>query len=154
MDFTQLDEQLSVINSHYPNINAGGCGKFALLLANKLKKEGLNSRFVLFSNIEEKCIKTRQKVLTTVINNGEFKDLENNSTNFVVAHVMVFCQGYYMDCTGVYKRKPSRWSRYKLAGFLTENTLIKWCEGNGWNEMFNTANLFGISKELNKLKLN
>ena len=42
-----LTAQLQIIDKKIPHINAGGCGKFALLLGKKFKQNNIKFKYIL-----------------------------------------------------------------------------------------------------------
>lgn len=154
MDLQRLAEQLREINRKYDDINSGGCGKFALALGEKLKKEGYAYRYVLLSDMSARKAKDRVKQFNSDIKNGNFKDLQDKKVSYVVAHIMVYCNGRLMDSTGVYKSIPLQWDWYKMAGFIPDEVLCRWCDRGGWNYKFDTALLTDIKEDIDNLILN
>lgn len=151
IDYNILDTSLKQeIDSKYRNINSGGCGKFALILGKRLAKEGVPFKYVLLTNHMD-TPKERFNLFKEDVREGNMQ--HTSKIRWTIAHIMVYSNGYLIDCTGIYKTIPERWEHWAIGGFLPDKILQSWCRQKGWNRTFDVSQLPSIRKRVYKLKL-
>lgn len=141
-----LETLLHCINSIFKNINAGGCGHFALMLGKKLEAEGHNvsvvclQKFCQTDDIEE--IKRVYELAPD--------DLEElNSKGAYLTHIMLKVDDYFIDSTGIYN-DTLKYPDFQQAAQVNLNKLESWCNSEGWNTMFDLEQLPKMQHLINK----
>lgn len=90
------DEIRNDIDNNIPNINCGGCGIFAERLYKVLDKMGYNPTIAFVTRYPDdwdSWLKLSNRDKTTTIQFGNLDPF---------CHVMVKCDGYYFDSSGMY----------------------------------------------------
>jgi hypothetical protein len=152
-----LKKELPRIYEKFNNINKGGCGEIAIFLYDELKECGVNSSIRV---LERNHIKEPFENLKSNTNNDftpyEFQDNVNTLT-----HLVVKINGYYVDCTGVYKTisKMRDYSDLCDIGEFPVSPLRKLVSEVGlWNSAFDRNQLPEIQSEIknvfHKIKIN
>lgn len=146
--YRDLHKQLRKIDEKYSNINAGGCGIFALALKKRLEKAGFDVDLFTFSidrNFSDK------------IQNCNNSLAEANARGISLGHIMCRIGNTFIDSTGVYLSvKNTIWD---IKGFyherISEASFVKsWLkEKECWNPLFDTEQLPHILKDIKNLKL-
>lgn len=152
-----LTAQLREIDNKIPNINAGGCGIFALELGKKLKQNNIKFKYVLISyNKEETFLSSTRnfnRLPEDIKTNMEVLDRHN----YGVSHVMIYHKGCFIDSTGVYNKiNETRWGggMFNPSSIINEDYLSMWCKDGCWNNTFNRDNIPTIKEMINNLTLN
>lgn len=155
MKFKKLSKQLENIGNNFSWINAGGCGEFALMLGNKLRQNNVKFKYVLIT----------ENGLPLLSSQREFNNLGDNINNkytrddsgFTICHIMVYCNGRFLDSEGVHKDlNKTRWFGkygYNLGAILSQDILQTWCKQDTWNSMFDRDQLPRIEQQINGLVL-
>ena len=116
------------------NVNYGGCGVFALLLHQELKKVGINSRIALFS---------------VDMNRSYFFELnkiynQKQSCSHIMLRIQNEKEVIYIDSEGTYTLKQAKkFKGYSLncVGFYSENSLKESLSvRNQWSYVYNWSN--------------
>ncbi len=132
-----LETLLHCINSIFKNINAGGCGHFALMLGKKLKLEGHKVKVVCLQKFcENDDIEEIKKIYELAPN--DLKEL--NSKGAYLTHIMLKVNNYYIDSTGIYNNS-NIYSNFEEAAQVDLNKLENWCNSEGWVKTFDIAQL-------------
>lgn len=157
MDVKALTPSLQEINCNFSNINAGGCGEFALALGRHFAKHNIKFKYLLIS------YRNNENILSSTRNFHALpEDIKTNMSvlheyNYCICHIMIYYKGHFIDSTGVHETlETTRWSNdiFSLSSIISENYLSAWCETGRWNEMFDKDNIPKIKKEIEKIKLN
>jgi len=136
------------LEGNYFNLNAGGCGIVAYLLAKELCKAGYKAEIVWLGR---NCTEDKfNKILET---NNKPTLAEFNSEGMYLAHCFVKLGTCYMDSKGVYKDLAnSGWSGYTAITNISWSTMesIALCE-TGWNPRFRRNQIPQIKKSVKKI---
>tara|TARA_R110000737_G_scaffold350726_1_gene390591 strand:+ start:2471 stop:2962 length:492 start_codon:yes stop_codon:yes gene_type:complete len=146
-----IEKTLEIINSKYlhANINCGGCGVFAKLMAKALKQKGFDVSFVLTFNRfsisdVERC--------NEAVNNNKFQNIMPTGWR----HILLKVGNHYIDSDGVYDTADkylnnsncSKFSDVYPLSVLEHMTSKK--NRNNWNSHFNRVYVSPISKLITK----
>jgi hypothetical protein len=143
----EIVNQLEPINDVVPNLNAGGCGIFALALADNLYAKGIRCKLAIigvFGTTDENVYNSKiYEVLERCKkNNSEINAKQLHLNGLTLYHVMVEVETetgkVYLDSEGVYDHpRNSRWS-IEIEGLADIETIRPFIEHPvGWNQMYN-----------------
>lgn len=140
------------LEGNYFNLNSGGCGIIAYLLAKELCKAGFKAEIVWLSYSKMNTINFDN----ALNNNKKLTLLELNKFGVVCCHCFVKVNGKLVDSTGVYKTlKETRWSPYVIIKKLNWKTLEPIVlSPEGWNTMFQRNQIPQIKKSIKKIVKN
>lgn len=112
------------------SINCGGCGFFALMLAEELERNNIKYKWVYILSPWDS---------TDVVNNINLNN-QGDNVDCSAAHVMIHIDGYYIDgqCTYDLEQLECRWleSRTKINFELSYKDMIRPIFTGGWNDMY------------------
>lgn len=150
----QIIDKVSLVNDVVPNLNRGGCGIFALALAEALTAKGILAELVIASPWG-----TPTGEHGTQIINELYNDHKTNNSKFTISslhekdihlyHVLVKVNikadngeltSVLLDSEGVYEslNESDSWSRCEIEAIINIETFRPLVESEeGWNSMYN-----------------
>ena len=122
--------QLDIAYNNIDHINHGGCGFFALMLAEELERNDIKYKWVyILSPWDSK------DVLNNINLNNQGDDIDCSA-----AHVMIHIDGYYIDgeCTYNLKQLKYRWlqERTKINFEMSYQDMVSPMYTSQWNKMY------------------
>lgn len=139
-----LDHKLpTLVDNQFKNINSGGCGVFAHVLATELQEVlGVTASVAWLDTCDANTV---SEALNTVRNNnGNHFDLEDmNAYGVWCNHVMLKVNNHLIDSTGVYENLgDTRWLMLTMSEVIDLNTLgVLANNPNGWNRSFDRGQI-------------
>lgn len=133
-----LKAKLPKIGKKFPNINYGGCGKFAIMLGEELIERKHKFEYVmLITTSFNKDIDVDKKKNCFQNNSDKPLKILNTKYSIYCAHIMVRIGGVVVDSDGVFKSPRAKKSNYMELGTVSHKTLSKWIdEPYVWNNIF------------------
>jgi hypothetical protein len=150
----QIIDKVSLVNDVVPNLNRGGCGIFALALAEALTAKGILAELVIASpwgtptgTIGTQIVNELYNEYKT--NNSKFTILSLHEKDISLFHVLVKVNvkadnGEYvsllLDSEGVYEslHETDSWSNCEFEAVLNIETFRPLAESEeGWNSTYN-----------------
>jgi hypothetical protein len=117
-----------------PEINAGGCGVFALHVSKELRKLGYSPNIVIITNMWEQSLEIKKRVLNNVMNR---KPAEGNKSETSFAHCCIEVDGLYFDALQKGAALEDKWRVwYKFSGTYTEEEMELALKIGGWNSRY------------------
>lgn len=141
----KLSEILIKLDQTYTTLNCGGCGAFAKVLGDVLKKKGHKVKYLLVL-----AYKPHVEIANQYTNKNKIPEL--NRLNWT--HIMTIVDGKLVDSEGVFNKLNDRYKsggRYGVK--LPEKTLNDWLSPeykSNWNPIFDRKLIPKIKKELDK----
>jgi hypothetical protein len=143
----EIVNQLKVINDVVPNLNHGGCGIFALTLADNLYAKGIQCQLAIIGSMGTTNEVIYNNSVYNVVEickkrNSEINARQLHDNGFTLYHVMVQVETqegtFYLDSEGIYDHpRNSRWS-IDIEGVADIETMRPFIERpEGWNRMYN-----------------
>ncbi|WP_418513696.1 hypothetical protein [Corallibacter sp.] len=147
---TNLESLLTTINESFENINNGGCAYFAQLLYPKLKELTDDIEILFFLQSEDLNFIQKEKEYY-----NEVKDSDDDlkEAGFVISHVILKCEEYYIDTNIIDKTIPNYFEKkynHHLIGSISFDVLSTLIDYNEWNEAFDINDLSKIEKVIDK----
>jgi len=143
----RLSTLLHCINSIFKNINSGGCGHFALMLGEKLINHGYNPEIICLQKfINDDDIKQ----IKENFNLAPDELMELNQMGAYLNHIMIKCDGFYIDSTGIYKDISNIYPDFEELGVVSFDKLKSWCNCDDWNNTFDKKQLPKMERLINK----
>jgi hypothetical protein len=134
----EIATTLTIVDKKLPKLNHGGCGVFAILLGEHLVKFGLNIKYHYVLRYKEDI-----KIANEAVNNRDWWDLQCTSWTHIVISIN---DRYYVDSTGIYKKKLDLISRHivtnpnkaKITMGVPKELLETHIDNEDlWNDVFN-----------------
>ena len=143
----EIVNQLKVINDVIPNLNYGGCGIYALAVAENLYAKGIPCELAIIGSMGTTDEVIYNNSVYNVVKRCKRRNREINArrlhdNGFTLYHVMVKIETetgtVYIDSEGVYDHpENSRWS-VGIEGIADIETMRPFIENTeGWNSSFN-----------------
>ena len=136
---TILEEELDQLNYEVPNINAGGCGFMAYLLADKADEWGIPYKITLMGYDSDK----------PMMSDFEANIEMDKGCGYRIprCHIAIELNGMMYDTEGSYE---DHWA-WEKKGHISKKTLLRTLEECGWNESFNPKDTFRLEHLVDKL---
>lgn len=120
------------IRKEIPEINAGGCGVFALLMSKQLIKLGYNPSIGIMLSMWGDCsVEIKKTVLNNVMNNKHVRPSDKKETSF--AHCCIMVDGLTFDGKDLNDSFKERWGNYPIAGQYTIEEMELALKIGSWN---------------------
>jgi len=150
---SEIDKIVRHVNGLFYNINRGGCGVFASILAKELDE--LDVRYeicVINYNINHDKAEQLNNLVKTLREQNNNNKLTRNvlhDNGVYIEHVMLRIEGKYVDSTGVHKHIPNSWGAGLTITTLTKDELHEMANTTlGWNNEFNRNQIKGITRKM------
>ena len=152
--YSALNSELPYIDMHFPDLNCGGCGAFALYLSKELDKIGVDHSIVWIGENYGDCDEDTHELLHSVFHdNGQWSNVTNfHDVDISLTHIMIDIDGYLVDSTGVYMSlDDTEFYMKSELGVITQEQL-EWLVSNpeGWNSWFNRDDMPKVNKMVKK----
>ncbi|MBP0904867.1 hypothetical protein ACFSKN_04630 [Mariniflexile gromovii] len=148
----RLETLLKTIDKTFENINAGGCAHFAKFLYPHLKEltDDIKVIYCQYYGSNDH-LSVLKEYFNDYVKSGDIKDLDEIETS----HLMLVCEGYYIDSSGLYKsfkdfKKKNNILMFDEIGEVKFEELDTWCNNRKWNKVFEKKQLPKIQKVINK----
>ena len=142
----QLLRLILDIDRKYPDINYGGCGRFAITLGEMLEALGYTVEYIMLCRNKE-CLADAQSNLNWTVEWNEYEW-------FSWDHVMIKVNGYYIDSEFIGKsvKYHKSFSHLHPTEPLDKDVLKEFIYGKytTWNQTFEPRTMGAITKELRK----
>lgn len=146
-----LNEKLPErINNNFLDINSGGCGIFALMLAKELNAIGIEAELAWIGYGDESEEVTEN--ITELVENTDCLYNLVFKHKLYCKHMVVYINGFYIDSTGVYQDLDDTDWGGVLLGVFKMNQVAHICnDRKGWNTWFNSRNIPRIERRLREM---
>lgn len=155
----QLVQNYNVINDVIPTLNIGGCGVFALTLADALKRKGIETEAIIIGYNGIKDINKARGIIDQIANKYKKIYLPFNlhslaDNGFTIHHIMLKIETdhgtVYIDSEGIYDHPGN--SRWKLliegTGSIESLRELVECK-EGWTSIYNRCHNPKVHKIVN-----
>lgn len=145
----QIIDKVSLVNDVVPNLNRGGCGIFALALAEALTAKGIHTELMIISPDGTPTGDTGTQIINELYNehktnNSKFTVHSLHQYDIQLHHVLVKATvengSVLLDSEGVYEslNETESWSHCEFEAVLNIETFRPLAESEeGWNSMYN-----------------
>lgn len=119
------------INNEIPEINYGGCGVFALIMAKQLELLGYNPIIHILTSYYDNT-EDKKRVLNEVMNGNRVNRSDKLETSF--AHCCIEVGGLLFDGKMIGAAFKNKWTSYPITGSYTKEELALALKIGSWND--------------------